>query len=845
MAASSFIIDKQDKDLLLKVLTNVFTDSTKFGNINFEVISGKFENPTKCMDILFDAGFTKSGVRLLFSNDKRAQLESVHSQLLFMNELDENQYIPPKAQSSIESMDLKHLLREQRLHYQDINPGLKSCDIQECQCLANISSILLFYGSYILGLKQNEQTDEKQAITDDMSVYDSVYSNISPDYNDKNLLNDYHHLTTVHHYQFQQIYDKLISTVYDDTPCDLSQCLSMHRNQRNRNNNDSINHLYCYQSQRDVISQQILDRIHCHLLHTFDVGYKLTEGEKNKIIYHETKNVVEGIEAIVHSKRKVYQNSAAFTRLNGQHHTIHVDDEKTHVLDPYSYGVRYHYWSGSDNSGFYVTKVYEDLREEVLYNDVCGIAKCQWDHLVAQAKIHMLTDIARYMYCHRTGTQAQRYEMRQYQPITEEHLIAMMLYSNHDVLQYIFSATFRREENESDEDLKERHSLFYHLGKMLTETVECVGMKKPVTDTMKVYHATNKNFTFSSMNAHIKVPFSTSLQYAVASNFCTDKGMVLEIEIEHSEWLMPGSTHLMCLDMRWISDFPQEAEIFFLGGRGPFRFNDILKAQGNSNSGYVLGLRRMLSAMTSTSGDFKPDFKEWKLDSDLNCEMEKQIAFRLLAHEFWRYFPNRKHAHPFAVCSDYIKDIVHINCSRVSSMQFFEAETKLHDRYFRDYAGWIDLDVVTTIFPNLERIVYCAVNKTMNYWKNLSMFDHLLGYLLENKDNTKLKKIEVMINEKLEKTMLQSTDFYKEQFNDCGWSVFMVGQYDQSNADYRRMANEFFSMGAQNEQHQALIKDYEESMNKIQKMGVQVPDIKGGIQHKNVGIVFRSSASKI
>eukprot|EP01084_Bolivina_argentea_P202350 345751_1 len=100
------------------------------------------------------------------------------------------------------------------------------------------------------------------------------------------LLNDFNHLMKIHSCQFEEIYNILIYTIYNNAPCDLSTCLSVQRNYRDRNNESDTTYkrLYFTDNIDETIIHQIFDRIHCYYLHTFDTGYKLSKSEKEDII---------------------------------------------------------------------------------------------------------------------------------------------------------------------------------------------------------------------------------------------------------------------------------------------------------------------------------------------------------------------------------------------------------------------------------------------------------------------------------------------------------------------------------------------------------------------------------
>eukprot|EP01084_Bolivina_argentea_P248398 415484_1 len=95
--------------------------------------------------------------------------------------------------------------------------------------------------------------------------------------------------------------------------------------------------------------------------------------------------------------------------------------------------------------------------------------------LELKAKDHLHTDFVRQFKCPRT-TSAACYDMKYGQNMSINHLISLMTYCNFSGLAKAFTETFRRNENETNLALKERHRNFYYLGRLLRECCECFGM---------------------------------------------------------------------------------------------------------------------------------------------------------------------------------------------------------------------------------------------------------------------------------------------------------------------------------------------------------------------------------
>eukprot|EP01083_Nonionella_stella_P108339 315019_1 len=91
------------------------------------------------------------------------------------------------------------------------------------------------------------------------------------------------------------------------------------------------------------------------------------------------------------------------------------------------------------------------------------------------------------------------YKIREGSVITMEHILAVLLYTNHTGLSAAFSRSFRKiSESESDNQLKERHSYYTNWARLLREAVECWGYELWETTRTRstFYHGISKQMAF-------------------------------------------------------------------------------------------------------------------------------------------------------------------------------------------------------------------------------------------------------------------------------------------------------------------------------------------------------------
>eukprot|EP01084_Bolivina_argentea_P201181 343924_1 len=189
----------------------------------------------------------------------------------------------------------------------DINQN--QCTLNECSTVSRVCTILKRYQ-----LQQNENNQPQKK-----DVYDDNYNNT-------NFLNDFNHLLLKHSTEFESIYDILIERNNGNNICNLSECSIVRRNHRDRSvfstNETALKRLYSSIDDHEIITQQLIDRVHCHFLHTFDIGYKISISDTKYMQQQEIKtneddcNIdVVKIQDLLKSKRSNYQNIKDLERL--------------------------------------------------------------------------------------------------------------------------------------------------------------------------------------------------------------------------------------------------------------------------------------------------------------------------------------------------------------------------------------------------------------------------------------------------------------------------------------------------------------------------------------------------
>eukprot|EP01083_Nonionella_stella_P147675 466358_1 len=721
-------------------------------------------------------------------------------------------------------IDSNYLLNPNNSVYYDECSDDSQCTLGQCKSLQRITHNLRRYHKYVehkqklQSIHTDDGSDNKQDISN-MCIDDIFGHSKNGSSSNVYLLNDFHHLMYKHGNEYGSVHKSLLDNCSDGMLCNVCDCLMIRRNYRNRRTETNI--YFDAANNEDIIKQQLMDKIHSYYYHSFDLGYKMSADEHAKIvskvpidmkqndddeIKHSFDANVKAINTFIKTKRTEFEKSGDFMNRFNRYGNANKFKVNALNLNQYSFGIRFFYWdhyknntqtdddvyygSGSNfaaspdaNYGYqlkdwYIVAKHGSFKEELTKNKLCRIDSSIWDRLHLLALAHVNTDKCRTIgYCSRDVT-ACCYDMIYGQLIRTDHLVAMMLYCNFDQLQQTFSTTFRYcDENESDISLKKRHSNYYYLAKNLRELVECFGMKWSLElESIRLYHGINGNFTFSTLDAFIKGPLSTTTSFMIAAQFCDNDGMILDVSIDPLEWVHKinetdeAFQRLNCMDCMWLSDYPVESELFFIGGLSKFTIDTIIESPGTNHCKYIHGLKQMTYFMSN--GD-----QVWDYDNIPSSREQKQFVFRLLSHELSRYFPAHPWARSWETCPRYFQDLLHSHCANIKMIDFRnrgEQESRFHEALFKYDSDWIKLDLITTLFPNIRIIVYEAAKKDLSFLMQPIIYRSILNFIQDKTQNQGTEtspEIHIVINPSIARKIEKYIQRYTNHFKQCSYAI--------------------------------------------------------------------------
>eukprot|EP01083_Nonionella_stella_P042130 113987_1 len=806
----------------LKLLASIFRkildnpQNDKYKHLNCKRIHKKFDN--ECMEWLYTAGFAKShdNKQLILPKSNITNVRQVYDSLMLILE-NQPHYVLQKEMDSIilshPTFESNHLLKPHVLNHSIPY----HCQLDECLPLEIIGNVLKRYQLYIQSqgdLSGCTHTDIKR----------QIYNSIGNHYDDTELLNDYNHLLLHHASDFEHIYNILLAVVNACLPCSLKSCLLFIRNRRDRRQmpDDVMKELYFNEDDPCIITQQLIDRIHCYFFHSLDTGYKIGNDEAQHILHSDEpdQKVSDDTSYTQHDLIVARISDLILRKNKSLSRTLTVPTKflsNINLINKYDFGAncRYYYWDYYKNASesmdpfasrrmecgiiadqlknWYIHPKYNNFKHELLNNQISRISEHQWKQLTIKANIHLGNEMMRNIFCAR-GRTAIYYGMHHGQPMNPNHLISMMIYCNYDYVQYKFTETFRKLKSESDDQLKKRHSNFHFLGRFLREIVECFGMDAPSNvGCIQLYHGVNKHFTFDSLHAFIAGPFSTTTNYSVAVNFADNTGLVIELSAVIGEWRMGISefeggdayNRMNCFDCRWISDFSNECEILSIGSLNKFYIENISNCTGMNYQIYIKAIHHMAQGLSIRGG---PDMKLALGCNIIKTNNELKMMYLLLRHHVFVKIPNHPFARRFEACPEYVKTLLHHHCKCVTEITvqklseyhkstYTPLRLKQHMMFkmiLVDQMDWLDLNVIIRLFPHVTSISYAIHDDVLflNAGPPVSVFQLLLDFIKEQTSSLRRITIQIGPNVRIPNDFCHNLKQYQQQFHAQSWTCF-------------------------------------------------------------------------
>lgn len=282
-------------------------------------------------------------------------------------------------------------------------------------------------------------------------------------------------------------------------------------------------------------------------------------------------------------------------------------------------------------------------------------------------------------------------------PITRSHVECVVVYCDLTDFCTAFSATFRTKFfGETIESVKQRNSSYFHVSRGLREAVECFG-KSGFQDSGPFYSGMSCLLLLDQIGIRLNGPTSTSKTRAIAIRFAKEHGIVLKMDI--------GRPHLCFLNCVPFSQFPEEDERLFIGGRFRLMIKSVLLMEGFQNFAHFFGVLSIFDCLVSGSAIYKdklPNEKHVsKLDHLIKWSLKKleeeEATYSDFIYQTFDCFRRSKTAisvAPFLMNKEYLKKYNEHIAYSVTKRRWNEEQSSIE-------MNW---NALFGIFPNVNKV---------------------------------------------------------------------------------------------------------------------------------------------
>eukprot|EP01084_Bolivina_argentea_P284041 486663_1 len=229
-------------------------------------------------------------------------------------------------------------------------------------------------------------------------------------------------------------------------------------------------------------------------------------------------------------------------------------------------------------SELYVETKYDNLKEEILNNQIKKLSTYQFTMALQKAMLYSATDKIKTCFnTYQAKTDDEiwnfSYGIEYGAPVTTSHILSICLYCDWNELCTAFSGTFRKNKwNESIQSVVRRNQEFANMSRLVRETVELYGycMQKQT-----VFCGMSYVMAIPQMLMKLNGPTSTTTVIEIANGFAGDDGIVIQLNNLNNR--------LRSFNTSWITNYPSESEFLFCGGFYPIKIESVIIQSTSEN----------------------------------------------------------------------------------------------------------------------------------------------------------------------------------------------------------------------------------------------------------------------
>ena len=400
-----------------------------------------------------------------------------------------------------------------------------------------------------------------------------------------------------------------------------------------------------------------------------------------------------------------------------------------------NFGQEYYYWdyykyNNISYSKWYIDKKYKNFKEEMMNNRLYRLDLSTYNYVYYKAcKLLKESDTIKSIKSDFTEL-ALHYGIDDELPLNASNIMALIFYSDYDILSYNFRKTFKKLSfyKESDAQMKIRNREYCNWSRILRETVQCYGTMMTDSKTNTYYHGINhinNQWSFKSFNTKFFSPTSISTNLSVVISFTQKEknGIVLELESLEIE------SSLRYFNLCLVSHHANLEEKIIFGGRYCLKFNSIRFVKTNENYKYFIESIKLVDDIMSD--EHSPNGKE------KNNEENERKRYKIIESFM-------ENTYKFPKC---ILNIFSKFCNTKKRIEIdlnsLNTDYKSYKKLFVDRRtnNLILIDKICGLFKNCEKIIIDNDTKHISsrYYQQLLL---MIEKINKNK-NIKLRSIKI------------------------------------------------------------------------------------------------------
>eukprot|EP01084_Bolivina_argentea_P012957 24286_1 len=488
-----------------------------------------------------------------------------------------------------------------------------------------------------------------------------------------------------------------------------------------------------------------------------------------------------------------------------------IEKKDENKLDTYSFGIRWYYWEyyknldevDEINSGkfkdFYIAPYHKDFKDELTINPINKLSINCWNDVISKGESLVKTRKARMCKANIGPLDGNtHYELTHGIQISLNHIIALLLYANFTELQAEYSETYRSNDEEEKIDNIEdrrkiwfkRHSYYYYWSKYLRECVECYGTDldedkmnryKNRRGDIHFYHGINCVLYFKKTVARFCNPLSVTPEIAVAQNFSSATGLILQIK--------GYEDYLRMFNVSWLSDYTAESERLFIGGYKRLTIESIINVSTAHNYlFYVKAINNLFDLIQGFKNEYPFDnqirsifkklifyqedvFKktyninEYIVDED-DIDNGQEITKEILAK--WSLSIPEYIKKLFSNWCNYTHKLITFNIDRINNFNSSGSYKRVKYLFINDDNVWCRLDRLCMLFKNVKFVV---IRNGLNL--HTKTFRKLIKFISNESliNITKLKEIIIIKPNENYLTINDAEKQYSNEIQKYGWKL--------------------------------------------------------------------------